>query len=183
MGSIISLVTGTLGGIWGYIAAAVFAAALSGVGVGWTVHKVDVATIASMRLADANAAKAAIVAEAKTQKAQDDVDLSSAVAEAKAQQQIVTQTVTVSKEITKHVTDTVPCIPFGLVRVLNDAATGSDTANAPAAAGQSDDACSGISWRSFANDITDDYGAGRENAEQLNALEANVIELVQAANK
>ena len=66
--------------------------------------------------------------------------------------------------------------------MLDDAATGSDTANAATAAGQSDDACAPLSWRAFAGDLSDDYATARANAEQLNALQADIAALVAAAN-
>lgn len=183
MGSIISLVTGALGGVWGYVAALVIGAVLSGSGVGYIVHRMDAATIASIKLADADAVIDATKQVAKLQQAQDSIALDAAVKEAQAQQKIVTQTVTVTKEITKHVTDTVPCVPYGAVRLLNDAATGSNTANAPTPPGQSDGACAPVPWRDFVSDIISDYGIGRQNAEQLNALETNVTNLVKAANQ
>jgi len=183
MGSIISLFTSALGGVWGYIAALAIGAALAGSGVGYVVHRMDEATIAKIELAGSLAAVKAEKAFAAAQKSEDDVNLAAAVAEAQAQQKIVTQTVTVKQEITKHVTDTVPCVPYGAIRLLNDAATGSDTADAATPPAQSDGACAPVSWRDFVSDIISDYGIGRQNAEQLNALEANVTDLVKAANQ
>lgn len=182
MGSIVSLVTGARSGAWSYLAAACIAALLAGSATGYVVHRMDGAAIAAMKLADQQARTAAIRDAAQVQQSQDSVNLSAAVAEATAQQKIVTETVTVTKEITTHVPLATPCIPFGLVRVLDDAASGSDTADTPAPPGQSDDACAPLSWRAFAGELSDDYGIGRANAQQLNALEADVTALVAAAN-
>jgi hypothetical protein len=173
---------GAFSGVWGYAAAAAFAAIVAGTGVGWTVHRIDQAAYAVLQLADAKAKNDAMAALARTDQREAKANLDAAVAEAQAQQKIVTETVTVTKEIAQHVPIATPCIPFGLVRVLDDAATGSNTANAPTPAGQSDDACAPLSWRAFASELSDDYGAGRANAEQLNALEADVRALAAAAN-
>ena len=173
---------GAFSGAWGSLAAACIAALLAGSATGYVVHRMDGATIAAIKLADQQARTAAIHDAANIQQSQDSVNLNAAVAEATAQQKIVTQTVTVTKEIAQHVPLATPCIPFGLVRVLDDAATGSDTADLPASPGQSDDACAPISWRAFASELTDDYGNGRANAQQLNALEADVTALAAAAN-
>lgn len=183
MSSIISLFTGALGGVWGYLIALVIGAVLSGSGVGYVVHRMDAATIVSIKLADANMALDATRQVAAMQKAQDSIAIDAAVKEAQAQQKIVTHTVTLTKEITKHVTDTVPCVPYGAVRLLNDAATGSHTADAATSPAQSDDACAPVPWRDFVSDIIDDYGIGRQNAEQLNALESSITDLVKAANQ
>lgn len=182
MGSLISLITGALGGVWGTLAAAGVAALLAGAGTFYVTHRMDEGTIAAIELADQQAQTKAVEDAAKLRQSQDKVNLDAALAEAKAQQIIVTHTQTVTREIPIHVPQTQPCIPYGLVRVLDDAATGSDTADAAAAAGQSDDACAGISWRAFAGDLADDYASGRANAQQLNALEADVTQLAAAAN-
>jgi hypothetical protein len=182
MGSLISLITGALSGVWGTLAAGAIAAILAGSTAGYVVHRMDEATIAAIKLADQKAQTQAIQDADAIRQTQDQANLDAALAEARAQQAIVTKTRTVTREIAIHVPQTQPCIPYGLVRVLDDAARGSNTANTATAAGQSDDACTGISWRAFAGDLSDDYGIGRANAEQLNALEADVTALVAAAN-
>ncbi len=173
---------GALGWVWGYLVAGAVAALLAGSATGYVVHRMDEATVTAFRLADQQAQTRAIKDAEAIRQSQDQANLDAALAEAKAQQAIATDTRTVTREITIHVPQTQPCIPYGLVRVLDDAATGNDTANAPITAGQSDDACTGISWRAFAGDLADDYASGRANAEQLNALEADVTRLVAAAN-
>jgi hypothetical protein len=182
MNAIISLVTGALGGAWGYFAAASIAALLAGTATGYVVHRMDQGTIAVLKLADQRAQVKASEQAAAIRQSQDQANLNAALAEAKAQAAIAAHAHIITREITIHVPETVPCIPYGLVRLLNDAASGSDPAHAATAASQPDDACAPISWRAFAGELADDYTTGRANAEQLNALEADVTALVAAAN-
>jgi hypothetical protein len=184
MQSILSLITTALGGAWGYIAAAALAAVLSGAGIGWTVHRIDEATIAAMKLAEAQAQLAAANAAAAIQKKEDAVSLARAVSEARAQQKITTQTVTLTKEVPVYVsakTDARTCVTYGLVRVLDAAATGRDPAELPLGAGESDESCASVAASSLARNVAENYGAARANAEQLNALEAWVAEQAAAA--
>ena len=182
MGEAVSLITGVLSGAWGYLAAAAITALLAGSATGYVVHRMDEGAIAALKLADQVAETKAIKDEAAIQQSQDQANLDSALAEAKAQAAITARAHSITREIIVHVPQTQSCIPYGLVRLLDAAAAGSDTAGAAIAAGQSDDACAPISWRAFADDLTGDYATGRANAEQLNALEADVASLVAAAN-
>lgn len=168
------IVSKLLGGIWGYVIAGVVCA---GAAV-WATHAIDAGRYNALETKftqyqlDATKAQAAAVAEASSrQHAQDQVALSAAVAEATAQQKIVVHTVTLTKDIPAHVPDTAACIPLGLIRLLNAAASGGSVSASPLAPGESDDSCAAVSWRSLAADISDDYETGRSNAEQLNALE------------
>lgn len=146
-------------------------------------HRLAASTIVEMKLADAQAQVAAVEAVTATTKAQDKAALDAAVAEAQAQIKVVTVTHTITKEIPAHVPPDSSCHTptYGLVRVLNAAATGSALGDQPAPAGQPDDACAPISWDQFAAAVADDYGAGRQNAEQLNALEASVVAIHNSA--
>ncbi|MDE2020675.1 MAG: hypothetical protein KGJ13_10100, partial [Patescibacteria group bacterium] len=74
------------------------------------------------------------------------------------------------------------CITYGLVRVLNGAALSPGSDASPTSAGQSDDACAPVTWRSFAADVADDYVTSRENSAQLNALEKSVRDLAGVQN-
>jgi hypothetical protein len=174
---------GAFSGAWGYLAAASVAALIAGSGVGHVVHRMDEGTIAAIKLADQKTQSQAIAAAAAIRGSQDQANLDAALAEAKAQAAITARTQIVTREITIHVPEIQPCIPYGLVRLLDAAARGSDPADAPIAPGQSDDSCAPISWRAFAQDLASDYGIGRANAEQLNALEADIRALVAAANE
>lgn len=143
-------------------------------GGAYSGYRWELGTVEQLRAADATATALAVKDAATRQKAADVIALTDSSAEGVAQVAIKDQTLTVTKEITRYVPQTVACIPNGLVRVLNAAATGADPASVAYAPGQPDDACAALSWRDFASDLTDDYGAGRANAEQLNALEADI---------
>jgi hypothetical protein len=56
--------------------------------------------------------------------------------------------------------------------VLDAAATGRDPAELPLGAGQFDESCAPVAASDLARRIAENYGAARQNAEQLNALEA-----------
>jgi len=157
------------------IGAALLAAASFGGGF-YLEHRLAASTIAEMKLADAKAQEAAIEAVTATTKAQDKAALDAAVAEAQAQIKVVTVTHTITKEIPAHVPATSACSTptFGLIRVLNAAATGTSIGDQPAPAGELDDACAPLSWDQFAAALADDYGIGHQNSEQLNALQASV---------
>jgi hypothetical protein len=167
-----SAATGFLGGIQTYLIVGAVAAILAGFSAGYVVHRMDETTITSMKLAASLAEVDAVNMIAKHVRDSDKIVLDAAVKEAAAQTRIVTQTATLTKEIPSHVKDSSTCITFGLVRVLNAAATGASPRDT--APGQPDDACAGVSWRSLAGDLTDDYASGNANAEQLNALEDTV---------
>lgn len=132
----------------------------------------DQNTITQMKLTDQKAANKAQALAATITKKQDTVSVTAASTEANAQAKIVTRTITLTKEIDHDVPTTVACIPVGLVRLLNGAAAGADSADTSYAPGQPDDACAPVSWRDFASDLADDYGTGHANAEQLTALQA-----------
>lgn len=190
MGSIISLFTSALGGIWGYVAALGIGAVVAGAGVGWTVHKIDHDAYVSLQLADQKAETKAITEAAQIVRAKDQVALDHAVTEATAQQKIVTVTNTITREIHDHVTATqdqeaaaashAGCVTYGFVRLLYAAERGLDPAGLGLPAGQSDDACTAYGLSDLAAAIASDFGIARENAEQLNALEAAVTDLNKA---
>lgn len=177
LSSLLSGAANIFGGVWGYLGTAAIGAA----GAAYLTHAVMVGQIDSLKLANASATTAAVRSAAAQQHQIDGIALVDAVAEAQAQNHIVTQTQVVTKEIPVHVPTTVACVPLGLIRVLNDAALGRDPSVATDAPGQPDDACASVSWRSIAADLTDDYFAGNANAEQLNALESSVRALHDAA--
>ena len=159
--------------IWVKVAVyAIAAAVLIGVGA-YGMHRWDASTIADLKAADAAFATKSVQMAASAQKKTDDLHLAAAVSEAQAQQQIIYRTQTIHDEVISHVPITYACIPVGLVRLLNSAASPSP-AIPDVAPGQPDDACAPVSWRSLGDDIIDDYGIGNQNAEQLNALEAAV---------
>jgi hypothetical protein len=99
-----------------------------------------------------------------------------AVAAAQAQQRIVTQTVTITKEIPHYVHDTVSCpgLTVGLARILRAAADGTDPASLSLASGQSDDTCSDVTASEVAGWFTGYAQASRANTQQLTDLIAAV---------
>ena len=156
--------------------------AASGVGA-YVMHKMDKADYVALQLADAKAQIAAVQTAQKLQAQQDAVKNKDSVAEAKAQQKLDDQRNLIPQRVVLHVKDTLVCVPYGVIRMFNGYAHGLSDADITIAAGKSDDSCSEISWRSLTNDITDDYAIGIKNAEQLDALEADVQRLVIAGQK
>lgn len=188
-------VGGFLGGIWVYLAVAVAAAGAAT----YATHHWDQNAYLTLQLKDANNVTLALVAQAKEltknaveQHALDTEVSAGAVAEARAKQQIISHTDTIIQEVPTYVTSTidhlVPCIPYAVVRVLDAAAlttpgalvSPGDLALPP---GKSDDACTDIKASDLARSIVGNYGSALENAEQLNALEAKIKEIIDTANK
>ena len=148
----------------------------------YITHRVDEAKLVSLEVKYAQAQAAAVVQAKAVQAAEDTVSLNAAVAEAAAQQKIVTQTITVTKEVVRHVTDRVACVSVGLVRVLNAEVRGVSPDAIPLPAGKSDGSCSGVTNSQLAVSILDNYGLARANAEQLSALEAWVQATIAASH-
>lgn len=63
-------------------------------------------------------------------------------------------------------------IPMGFVRVLDAASLGADPDTLSLAPGQSDDSCAPVTAARLAASVAANYAIARENAEQLNALQA-----------
>jgi hypothetical protein len=187
-------------GVWGYAAVAVFAAGTAGYEAQHIRGNADLVKYQGLQLRDAKAVTssleaqaAALTAVAAQQHALDQEVSQGAVSEATAQQKITVHTVTITKEVPIYVTpqiDTVvvPCIPYGLVRVLDAAALATaDNPVTPAdlalPTGQSDDACTGIKASDLAASIAANYGIAKQNAEQLDALEAEVTKIITTGNQ
>lgn len=155
-------------------------AALAFAGGAYLAHRVDAAAVARLELRmaeegrDAARDKArALAAEAATERKEQQISLDRALGEARAQARVVRETRIVTEEIPTHVpSDACRCIPLGLVRLLDAAATGRDPAALSLAPGQSDRTCAPLDAARLAAGIVENYGAARANAEQLNALEA-----------
>lgn len=113
------------------------------------------------------AQQAVIAAEARARKDQQAIDAvarEEAVKAAVAKQKIVVRTVTITKEIPAHVPDdTALCIPLGLVRVIDAAALGRQSAtDLPLGAGLSDESCAPLGARALAETIVRNYGAASD---------------------
>jgi hypothetical protein len=168
-------------GPWGYVILAVVTLGIGAGAAGWTTHKVDQSFYDELVIKDKDAQIAAVNLAIANQKNQDELNKDAAVKEAAAQQSIEDKSHVIVQKIPTLVSDTSTCITFGLLRVLNAAAANGDVASLTGS--QSDDACAGVSWRSFASDLADDYRIGNKNSEQLNALIAAEINLHDNAQK
>ena len=74
----------------------------------------------------------------------------------------------------------VGCITYGMLRLHDASVLGIDPADLPPSAGQSDAACSAVSPSDFMAAVAGNYSAARQNAEQLNALEADIASRIEA---
>jgi hypothetical protein len=165
--------------IKGLVIAFGIGAAVAAVPTGYVVYKIMDGSIANLKLGYETAYAKGIKKIADDTHAQDEAALKSAVqAQADYDKEHLVAAV-VYKEIDHYVADTSTCITFGLVRVLNHAASG-DSAALALAPGKLDDACAGVTWRAFAGDITDDYATARLNATQLNDLIQSVKDIHDA---
>lgn len=96
-----------------------------------------------------------------------------------AQATLATQARVIKQKVYVHVHDPspahpVPCISWGMLR-LHDAAVGGISPDDLALpVGQSDDACSPVAPSVFVAAVADNYAAARANAEQLDALVADI---------
>lgn len=160
----------------GTLLIAVGAAAVIALGAGRIVHRLDAANLAKVEAGYSQAQAAATAQAAALQKAQDQITLSSAVAEASSQTRIITRTSTLIQKVPTYVTvqQDRACVSYGLVRVLDAAVHGVDPSELQLPAGQSDDACSPVKASDLARSVAGNYGVAHQNAEQLTALQADV---------
>lgn len=168
---------------WLAIGAILLAAAGAGFAAWWVTHKIDLGTINGLKAqyatAEASAVKQALALKTK----EDDIALAASVADAASQQRIVVHTITLTKEVVRHVSDHSPCITFGFIRVLDAAVLGvsADALNLPA--GQSDSTCAPADAAAVARSIAANYGTARQNAQQLDDLADYVLDLIAEQNK
>ena len=160
---------------------AIIAAVLLG-GVAYVKHEWDAGQAARHQVAARAAQDRAVAASEK-------IVVSSAAAQEKtAQAALAAQTVVIVKRIPVYVSTKAPpaghpavgCITYGLLRLHDAAVLGVSPDDLPAA-GQLDDACSPVAPSDFASTIARNYAAARANAEQLDALEADIREQAHAA--
>jgi len=159
-------------GGWGTVIAFVAVFAAGGVAAGWTVHKIDNGSYQTLVAAQQHSLVLATQKAAAIQKATDAVSLDAAVAEAKAQQQIVIQHEFTTYEVIRHVPVRTACISYGVVRLLVAAGVGADPSNLNTAAGKPDGACAPVDARAFVASLLDAFYGAKANGEQLNALNA-----------
>lgn len=152
------------------------AIALAAVGTAKLVSRLDAAHLAELKQSVAEANLAAAQKSLALTAAQEALSQQTGAAEGQAQAQIITRTNTIIQKVPQYVTVTQDraCVPYGLVRVLDAAALGLDPADLQPPAGQSDDACAPVTTSDLARSVAGNYGVARQNAEQLNGLEADV---------
>lgn len=165
---------------WKLLGYAVLALTLMGTGAklmsDWDSHK-----IVTMR-AELTAAAAQAHATTLVQKAITKADTS---AETSAQAAITQRAHIIYQERTRYVPQpgpsvAVPCVSNGMLRLHDAAILGADPGDLEPPAGQSDDACSTLSASDFMGLVANNYAAARANAEQLDALEADIVARGQA---
>jgi hypothetical protein len=138
----------------------------------WVTREVYVGRIAGLQRDYANAQAAAVEAAADQQERAHAVALAAALADAAAQERIVTRTLTITKEVPRYVKDTAGCITLGLVRVLDAAVHGRDLAELSLAPGEFDETCATVAATALAESIVRNYGICHANAQQLSGLQA-----------
>lgn len=140
---------------------------------GYLVHHYDSAAYTKLQLAQVEANLKAVQEAKDLQAKQDKAAIDAAVAEAKAQQDIAANQNQIRQELPNYVSSHTTCVTYGIVRLLN-AALGRYDLSLPTPAGKPNDACAPITADQFTGDVIDNYILAVENAEQLNALEAEI---------
>lgn len=163
-----------LSNLYAILGAAALAALSSGVASWYVTHQIDAATYLRREVALHQAEQLANQVALVKERADETVIRDAAVKQAASQVQIVTQTLTLQKEVIRHVTVHSPCISLGFIRVLDAEVLGVAADRLPLAAGQSDDTCSPLTADAVAERIIANYGRARQNAIQLDELEASV---------
>ena len=167
---------------------------LSLTAIKWIIYGIMAATILGgiayieHEWAAGKAAQAQLAAQAAQVKtltvAQKVVVTSAAASEKTAQTSLAAQSKVIIQKVPIYVpvkapTVGVPCISNGLVRLHDAAALGVDPASLTAAG--PDAACSSVAPSAFADTVARNYAAARANAEQLDALEADIHSEAHAA--
>jgi hypothetical protein len=131
--------------------------------------------IAADALARAKSEAAALAAQAKTAEAANDQARAHETAAAANDQQIRTVIQKVPVYVSQN-SDNACIVPWGVVRLLDAAASGADPdyAHAHIAPGQPDDAASDVKLSEAVALLAADLGIARDNADQLRHLEAAV---------
>lgn len=150
------------------------ASALAALSSWYVTHEIDATKYLRREVALHQAEQLASQIALVKERADAAVIRDAAVKQASSQLQIVTQTLTLQKEIIRHVTDHSPCITLGFIRVLDAEVLGVSADSLPLSAGQFDDACSPLAANDVAERIIANYGRARQNANQLDELEASV---------
>lgn len=183
-------------GIYSYVVIAALASVISAYTSGVVVHHFDLVSYQELELKDARAATAvaeqtteAVTTEKNIEIADVRASTQKAIEEASAQQKIVVHEKVVHDEIPVFITPAVnarTCIPVGLVRLLYASTSGNSSDGEAAlnlSASEPDDACSGINSADLADWVVANNSIAQQNAEQLNALEAAIVDKIDKYNK
>lgn len=177
MWSLISSLAGSVGGL---VALLAVVAGLIGVGA-YEEHRVDLGKLNAIEASYAQAQARAVAEAAATQKQLDAVTLAAVNTESKAQTQLSS---TLQQELAdvpvRVVVKSIPCVPWGLVRLLDATILGVSAASLNLPAGKSDGSCSPYGADELARTIVSNYGRANANAEQLNALQAWARRIAEA---
>lgn len=167
-------------------AIAVVVAFLAGAGSGsWITHELAQAKADRLELAQQRAYNKAINAARAAERTQAQKDFKAEKEHLQRQRRNSVRYVNLTKEVPVYVTEIQDraCVPYGLVRVLDAAALGSDPAALELPPGKSNDDCSPLEPSALARGILRNYEVAQQNAEQLDALIASVVERTDAYNK
>jgi hypothetical protein len=152
-----------------------FLPVIVGVCIGfYGAYRWDEGTIANLKLAEAQFVAREARDALASQRAQYAVTLTSALKTAAAQEKIRTVTRIIVEKVPTHVTpkaDAACAVSNGFVRLFDAAASGTDPDALPGAAGESDDAASGVTLSQIAALSAEHDGQYHAVAEQLNALQ------------
>ena len=166
-----NLVAGLASSASGILALLAVVAGLLGLGA-FEQHKIDANSLTSLKADYAKQSAAALAKGAAIQQENDNRAIAAASAEAAGQASRVAELQQELDGVQKHVsTKAIPCVSFGLVRVLDAAVLGVSPDALTLPPGKSDDTCSPITATELASSIVSNYGAALGNAEQLAALQ------------
>lgn len=151
---------------------------LAGVGTGMVVHKMGLADLNALKLADSRATTTAVARAAAQNHAIDTQNTTAAVRYVEAKAQVIHDTQVITQEIPHYVTQVQVvrsgCVGVGLVQLLNAASRGQEPASLDATAPGPPDACTTLTLADVAAYVNDAFGVARGNAGQLDALIAAV---------
>lgn len=142
-----ALATKLLSGVWGYVAAAALSASIAAYGAYQVTAWAKDETINRMKLADAQAVATAYQKGAAEKEARDAISYDIGIASAKAQQKIDDATKANIERVTIYVpakADFDCILPNGFIKLLDAAGLASDPDAIPGAAGEPNDAPSGL---------------------------------------
>jgi hypothetical protein len=179
---IMALLAKYASGIWGYAAAAVVAAGLSG----YAVHRWDASTIAEMKLSAEQKELASVTVAVRQQAIADKITHDQDVKNAVANAPIRTNTVTVIQKVPVYVTkqDDARCVLHnGFVQLLDAAGLGIAPEQLPGQASEPVGADSGISLSQAAALLAQNLGEAAELRQRLHNASDTWDEQAKAMEK